>query len=201
MAGSNAFIAAMLDFPLLDSLCERLAHGLDGRLGEIAVAFRAGARDFGLERLLAGMKDPHEFGFATEVQQHGQREASKLHTVSASPADRIINIDSARSAELVNRQFYVSLRGLGSMRGSIPIAPKGMRRAVSRQQEKGTHPQGRRTSPATRNGHPDLNVHRRLPQPAPSRPARSRACRFAGDGLRPVPGTRAVVEGAGNDVF
>jgi hypothetical protein len=71
------------------------------------------------------MKDPHEFGFATEVQQHGQREASKLHTVSASPTDRIINIDSARSAGLVNnRQFYVSLRGLGSMRGSIPIAPR-----------------------------------------------------------------------------
>ena len=121
---ATPFIAAMLDFPLLDSLCERFAHGLDGRLGEIAVAFGAGARNFGLERLLAGMKDPHEFGFATEVQQHGQREASKLHTVSASLADRIINIDSARSAELVNRQFYVSLRGLGSMRGSIPIAPR-----------------------------------------------------------------------------
>ena len=41
------------------------------------------------------------------------------------PRQPIINIDSARSAELVNnRQFYVSLRGLGSMRGSIPIAPR-----------------------------------------------------------------------------
>jgi len=68
----------MLDFPLLDSVCERFAHGLDGRLGEIAVAFGVGACDFGLEWLLAGMDDPHQIGLAAEVQQHGQGEAGDL---------------------------------------------------------------------------------------------------------------------------
>ena len=77
-AGGNAFIAAMLDFPLLDSVCERFAHGLDGRLGEIAIAFGVGACDFGLEWLLAGMDDPHQIGLAAEVQQHGQGEAREL---------------------------------------------------------------------------------------------------------------------------
>ena len=71
-ARGNAFIAAMLDFPLLDSVRERSSHGLDGRLGEVAVAFGIGARDLGLERLLAGMDDAHKIRLAAEVKQHSQ---------------------------------------------------------------------------------------------------------------------------------
>ena len=48
-ASHNALIAAMLDFPLLDSACERFSHGLDRRLGEISVAFGVDAHDLGLE--------------------------------------------------------------------------------------------------------------------------------------------------------
>lgn len=44
-ASDHAFIAAMLDLPLLDGACDRFAHGLNGRLGEIPVAFGVGARD------------------------------------------------------------------------------------------------------------------------------------------------------------
>ena len=79
-ASDNAFIVAMLDFPLLDSAGECFTHGLDSGLGEIALAFGVGACDFGLERLLAGMNDPHEIGLAAEVQQHRQGEAGELVT-------------------------------------------------------------------------------------------------------------------------
>ena len=68
----------MLHFPPLDGVCECFAHGLDGWLDEVAVAFGIRACNFGLEWLLAGMNDARQIGLATEVQQQGQSQAGEL---------------------------------------------------------------------------------------------------------------------------
>ena len=86
-AGGNAFIAAVLDFPLLDSVCERFAHGLDGRLGKVAVAFWVGACDFALSSFSPGWTIRTRSGSPLRYSNMVKvRPASSLrHTFSASP--------------------------------------------------------------------------------------------------------------------